>query len=56
LSGVVPGSYSLYAWDQVEDEIWQSEEFIKKYDDRRQRVQLDAGGRQTPQLQLIKVE
>jgi hypothetical protein len=56
LSGVVPGSYSLYAWDQVEDEIWQSEEFIKKYDDRRQRVQLDVGGRQTPQLQLIKVE
>ena len=56
LSGVVPGSYSLYAWDQVEDEIWQSDEFIRKYEDQRQRVQLDAGGRQTPQLQLIKVE
>jgi len=56
LSGIVPGAYSLDAWDQVEDEAWQSGEFIKKYDDRRKRVTLDAGGREALQLQLIKVE
>jgi protocatechuate 3,4-dioxygenase beta subunit len=56
LSDIVPGAYSLYAWNEVEDEAWRSDEFIKKYDDRRKRVQLDAGGRQALQLQLIKVE
>lgn len=57
LSDLVPGAYSLYAWDQVEDEAWRSDEFIKKkYDDRRKRVHLDAGGREALQLQLIKVE
>ena len=56
LSDIVPGAYSLYAWDQIEDEAWRSDEFIKKYDDRRKRVHLDAGGREALQLQLIKVE
>jgi len=56
LSNIVPGAYSLYAWDQVEDESWRSEEFIKQYEDRRKQVRLDAGGRQALQLQLIKVE
>jgi len=56
LSDIVPGAYSLYAWDQLEDEAWRSDDFIKKYDDRRKRVHLDAGGRETLQLQLIKAE
>ena len=56
LSDIIPGAYSLYAWDQIEDEEWRNEEFIKKYDDRRTRVQLDTGGRQALQLQIVKVE
>jgi len=56
LSDIVPGAYSLYAWGEVENEAWRNDEFIKKFDDWRKRVQLDVGGRQALQLQLIEVE
>jgi len=56
LSDIVPGAYSVYAWDEVEDKAWHSDEFMKKYDGQGKRVQLDTGGREALQLQLIKVE
>jgi len=53
---VVPGAYMLYAWDEVDGEIWRDEEFLKKYAQRAERVKVDSSGHVAATLKVIKAE
>ncbi len=53
-SGVAPGAYSAYAWDEIDPGAWRSEEFLHPYETRAEHVRLDSGGHVAVQLKLIK--
>jgi hypothetical protein len=55
-TGVVPGSYTLYAWEEVESEIWRSEEFLKNYADRGEHVKVDSSAQVAATLKVIKAQ
>ena len=56
LSDMVPGAYTLYAWDQLDGDAWFNEEFMKKYASGGEHVRLDPSGSAAVQLQVMKVE
>jgi hypothetical protein len=45
-----PGKYRLYAWQEMEDDLWQDPEFRKQYDARA--AQVTVGPRETQGVQL----
>lgn len=51
-----PGPYKLFAWEEVDDDLWPDPEFRKKYDDRATEVTLRANEKQNAQLLPISAE
>jgi protocatechuate 3,4-dioxygenase beta subunit len=50
---VRPGDYKLFAWDDVEPNIWFDPEFLKNFEDRGAPVTLPVSGQATVQLHLL---
>jgi hypothetical protein len=55
LKGVRPGSYTLYAWDKVEEGAYMDPDFLKIYAERGKSVKVGEGDRITQDLKLIEV-
>ena len=55
ISGIAPGEYKLFAWQQVEDGAYQDPEFLKPYENQGQAVTIREGSRETAQLKVISV-
>ena len=55
ISGIAPGEYKLFAWQQVEDGAYQDPEFLKPYENQGQAVTIREGSRETAQLKVILV-
>jgi hypothetical protein len=53
---VPPGTYFLFAWDDVEPGIWWDPEFLKNYEARGERVTLKPGAHESAGVRLIAVE
>jgi hypothetical protein len=53
LSGVRPGDYRLFAWNDVEDGAWMDPEFIKPFEETGQPIKVRAGGSETVVLKVI---
>ena len=53
ISGIAPGEYKLFAWQQVEDGAYQDPEFLKPYENQGQAVTIREGSRETAQLKVI---
>ncbi|HTW64021.1 MAG TPA: carboxypeptidase-like regulatory domain-containing protein [Bryobacteraceae bacterium] len=51
-----PGEYTLYAWEEVDNDLWQDPEFRKKHDGRSMEVTVDPGETQHVQLSIIPAE
>ena len=49
-TGVRPGRYKLFAWEEVDDDLWQDPEFRKNYESRA--TELTVGPRETQNAQL----
>jgi hypothetical protein len=55
-TGLRPGKYSLFAWEEVDDDLWQDPEFLKKYEDRATEVTVGPRETQTAKLRVISAE
>ncbi len=56
LKGVAPGDYKLLAWEDIEPDIWQDPEFLKKYESKAEVLSLKEGDRKTVQFKVIPFE
>jgi len=50
---VRPGDYKLFAWDDVEPNIWFDPECLKNFEDRGAPITLPVSGQATVQLRLL---
>jgi hypothetical protein len=48
-----PGSYHLYAWNELDGAAYRNEEFMKKVDDRGTPVQIEKDGKVVADLKLV---
>jgi hypothetical protein len=53
ITGVAPGEYKLFAWEQIEEGAYQDPEFLKPYENQGQAVTIREGSRETAQLKVI---
>ncbi len=56
LDGIAPGSYKVFAWENVENEEYRDPDFMKQYEDQGQSVDVAASGRQNLRLQVIPMQ
>jgi hypothetical protein len=56
LRGVPPGEYKLFAWDDLDPGACEDPEFLRPYEDRGEKVNIEADGRETRELRLIQAE
>ena len=54
--GLRPGKYSLFAWEEVDDDVWQDAEFRKKHEGRATEVTVGPGETRNVQLRVIGAE
>ena len=55
ITGIAPGEYKLFAWEQIEEGAYQDPEFLKVYENQGQGVTIREGSRETAQLKVISV-
>ena len=51
-----PGKYKLFAWEEVDNDLWQDPEFSKKYENRATQVNVGPSEAQKAQLRVIAAE
>jgi hypothetical protein len=51
-----PGEYWVFAWEEVDDDLWQDAEFRKRYETRATRITAGAGERKNVQLRAFAIE
>jgi hypothetical protein len=55
-TGVRPGKYQLFAWEEVDDDLWQDPEFRKNYESRATEITVGSVETQNAQLRVIAVD
>ena len=55
-TNLAPGKYQLFAWEEVDEDLWQDPEFRKKYESRATEVTVGASQTQSAQLRAIAAE
>jgi uncharacterized protein (DUF2141 family) len=55
-TGLRPGKYRLFAWEDVDDDLWQDPEFRKKYEDHATEVTVGPRETQTAKLRVISAD
>jgi hypothetical protein len=53
LPNVVPGDYTLFAWEHIERGAYFDPEFLAQYEDRGKAVHVEEGGRINVKLDVI---
>ncbi len=53
LDNVIPGDYKLFAWEAVENGVWQDPEFIRNFEDRGKPVHISEGARELADVRVI---
>ena len=53
LRGLRPGSYTLLAWESLEDEQYLDPEFLKKFEEQGTSVKVEKAGRQRVTLKVL---
>ena len=51
-----PGTYKLFAWEEVDDDVCQDPEFRKKYENRATEIKIGPSETQNAQLRVITAE
>jgi hypothetical protein len=51
-----PGKYKLYAWDHIDDDLWQDPDFLKNYASQALEITVGPSETKTPRLTLIRTE
>ncbi len=55
-TGVRPGKYRLFAWEEVDDDLWQDPEFRKSYEGRATEITIGPGETQNVQPRVIPAD
>jgi hypothetical protein len=53
MRGVTPGDYKVFAWDELEESIYQDPEFLQPFESKGRAVSLKPQARETVQLELL---
>jgi hypothetical protein len=53
ITGVDPGSYRIYAWDDVESGAWMDPEFLEPFKSKGRALRIDEGSRENLELKVI---
>lgn len=53
LEGIAPGNYKVFSWENVENEEYKDQDFMKQYEDQGQSVEVKQASQQSMQLQVI---
>jgi hypothetical protein len=53
LRGIVPGDYKLLAWEDAEPGAWQDPDFLSTYEDRAEKITIQANGHEIRNLNAI---
>jgi hypothetical protein len=53
MRNVVPGDYTLFAWEQIERGAYFDREFLGRYEDRGKAVHVGEGGHVSVKLEVI---
>ena len=56
LRGIKPGTYSFYAWNNMEDESYMDPEFLRRYENSRVDLSLNPKDRQTLHLTVLSTD
>jgi hypothetical protein len=54
IQGLAPGSYSLFAWEDIEEGAWQDPDFLRLYESRGASVRIRDGSDENIQLTVIQ--
>jgi protocatechuate 3,4-dioxygenase beta subunit len=55
IRGLAPGSYTLYAWQDLEDGVWRDPDFLKSQEANGTALKVEEGSRQEIELKLSPV-
>jgi Carboxypeptidase regulatory-like domain len=55
ISGIAPGNYMIFAWDDIERGIWWDREFLSRYEEKGEEITVEANSHQSPSIHLISV-
>jgi hypothetical protein len=55
IRGVAPGSYTLYAWQDLEDGVWHDADFLKSQEANGTALKVEEGSRQQVELKVSPV-
>jgi hypothetical protein len=55
IRGLAPGSYALYAWQDLEDGVWRDADFLKSQEANGRALKVEEGSRQQVELKLSPV-
>ena len=55
-TGVPPGAYKLFAWEDVESGAWLDPDFMKPFDDKSQSITIYADGQETADITAIPAD
>jgi hypothetical protein len=55
ISGLTPGNYTLYAWEDLEDNLWYDTDFLKSQEANGTAVKVAEGSNQKVELKLSPV-
>jgi hypothetical protein len=53
IQGLAPGSYTLFAWEDIDQGAWQDPDFLRPYESRGASVRVHDGSDETVQLTVI---
>jgi hypothetical protein len=53
IHGIAPGEYKLFSWEEVESGAWEDPEFLKPYEDKGEKISVEAGDQKTINLSVI---
>jgi hypothetical protein len=53
MKGLAPGGYKAFAWDELEDGVYQDPEFLQAFESKGKALSLKAQGQESVQLELL---
>ena len=54
MRNIVPGDYTLFAWEQIDRGAYFDPEFLAQYEDRGRAIHVEEGGQISAKLELIR--
>ena len=54
LSGVAPGDYKVFSWDQVEQGAWEDPDFLKPFEEKGEKILIQEGDSKSVNLVVIR--